>query len=82
MGGSSSKTDSAEDQSFISDVRTRYQHVLPDAEEPVKIEKLYIYPIRGIAGIRVPEIRVSKNAVEYDREWDIFEKGEDGRYHS
>ena len=82
MGGSGSKPDTPEEEAFLNEVRSRYQRVEPEQEKPVKIEQLWLFPIRGIMGIVVPEFRVSKWGIEYDREWDLFEKGADGSYSS
>ena len=37
------------------------------------IEKLYIYPMRGVMGIEVPQMKVSKFGIKYDREWSLFD---------
>lgn len=75
MGGSSSKP---EDEAFLKEVRSRYKEVKPEEERSVKIEKLWIFPMRGVMGIEVPEIKVSKWGIKYDREWAIYEKGKLG----
>ena len=59
----------------MSQVRERYTEVQPEDEKPIKIEKLWIFPLRGVMGIEVPEIKVSKWGIKYDREWAIYEKG-------
>ncbi len=41
----------------------------------MKIEKLWIFPMRGIMGIEVPEIKVATWGIKYDREWTIADKG-------
>ncbi len=55
--------------------RERYNFsVKPEQEKGVKVEKLFIYPMRGIMGIEVPHIKVSKYGIKYDREWAIYDK--------
>jgi hypothetical protein len=78
MGGSGSKLDSPEEEAFMNDVRQRYREVKPEDEKPIRIEKLWIFPMRGIMGIEVPEIKVSKWGIKYDREWAIYEVGKLG----
>lgn len=78
MGGSGSKPDSPEEEAFMNDVRGRYREVKPEDEKPIKIEKLWIFPIRGLMGIEMSEIQVSKLGVKYDREWALYETGKLG----
>jgi uncharacterized protein YcbX len=59
----------------MEEVRSRYREVHQEEEKPIKIEKLWLFPLRGIKGIEVPEIKVSKWGIKYDREWTIYEKG-------
>ena len=40
----------------------------------MKIEKLYVYPMRGIMGIEVDAMKVSPVGMKYDREWAIYDK--------
>lgn len=55
-------------------MRERYNFgVKPDQEKDVKIEKLYLYPMRGIMGIEVDSLKVSSLGIKYDREWAIYE---------
>jgi tRNA(His) 5'-end guanylyltransferase len=72
MGSSESKP---EEEAFMNEVKKRYSEVQPKDEKPIKIEKLWIFPLRGVMGIEVPEIKVSKWGIKYDREWAIYEKG-------
>jgi tRNA(His) 5'-end guanylyltransferase len=72
MGSSESKP---EEEAFMNEVKKRYIEVQPKDEKPIKIEKLWIFPLRGVMGIEVPEIKVSKWGIKYDREWAIYEKG-------
>jgi uncharacterized protein YcbX len=48
--------------------------VKPEQEKSIKIEKLYLYPMRGIMGIEVEAMKVSKYGIKYDREWAIYDK--------
>lgn len=55
-------------------IRSRYNfEVRPSQEKNIKIEKLYIYPMRGIMGIEVDSMKVSKFGIKYDREWAIYD---------
>jgi len=57
------------------DIISRYRlDIRPTQEKSIKIEKLYIYPFRGIMGIEVPEMKVSNLGIKYDREWGIYDK--------
>ena len=41
--------------------------ITPNQERSVKIEKLWLFPMRGILGIEVDHIKVSKYGIKYDR---------------
>ena len=57
------------------ELRAKYKFtVKPEQEKSIKIDKLYLYPMRGIMGIEVPALKVSKYGIKYDREWAIYEK--------
>ena len=73
MGGSTSKEGETSDQ-FIEEYKQHYKEVKPEDETSVKIEKLWLFPMRGIMGIEVPEVKVSKYGIKYDREWTIADK--------
>lgn len=47
-------------------------------ERPVKITDLYVYPVRGIKGIRVEnlELNETKSGFKYDRLFVILKPGE------
>ena len=47
-------------------------------EKPVKITDLYVYPIRGIKGIKVDNLELNQNRTgfKYDRMFVILKKGE------
>ena len=56
------------------EIRARYNfQIKPEEEQSIKIEKLYIYPMRGVMGIEVPQMKVSKFGIKYDREWSLFD---------
>lgn len=56
-------------------MRQRYKfNVRPEQEKNIKIDKLYLYPMRGIMGIEVDALKVSKFGIKFDREWAIYEK--------
>lgn len=56
-------------------LRERYNFgVKPEQEKNAKIEKLYVYPMRGIMGIEVQAMKVSKFGIKYDREWAIYDQ--------
>ena len=56
-------------------IRSRYNFaVKPEQEKDVKIDKMYIYPMRGIMGIEVDALKVSQYGIKYDREWAIYDK--------
>ena len=57
------------------EIPTRYNFEIPYYKEnTVNIEKLLIYPCRGIMGIEVDHVKVSKFGIKYDREWACFDK--------
>ena len=74
MGASGSK----EQELFIEKYKQHYKEVKPEEETSVKIEKLWIFPMRGIMGIEVPEIKVTKLGIKYDREWTLADKEKKG----
>jgi hypothetical protein len=56
------------------EIRSKYSfQVKPEQEKSIKIEKLYLYPMRGIMGIEVDAMKVSKYGIKYDREWAIYD---------
>lgn len=73
MGSNPSKEGESTDQ-FIEEYKQHYKEVKPEDETSVKIEKLWLFPMRGIMGIEVPELKVSKYGIKYDREWTIADK--------
>ena len=73
MGSGASKEGESTDQ-FIEEYKQHYKEVKPEDETSVKIEKLWLFPMRGIMGIEVPEVKVSKYGIKYDREWTIADK--------
>ena len=61
------------------ELRAKYQFtVRPENEKSIKIQKLYIYPMRGIMGIEVDAMKVSKFGIKYDREWAVYDKSKLG----
>jgi hypothetical protein len=55
--------------------RKRYKFdIKPNQEKAVKIDKLVIYPCRGIQGIEVDHVKISKYGIKYDREWAVYYK--------
>lgn len=58
-----------------AELRKRYKFdIRPQQEKSVKIDKLVIYPCRGIQGIEVDHVKVSKFGIKYDREWAVYYK--------
>ena len=56
-------------------IRSRYNLALaPGQEKSIKIQKLWLFPMRGIMGIEVDHLKVSKFGIKYDREWAIYDK--------
>ena len=45
-----------------------------DQEKPVKIQRLLIYPCRGVQGIDVDHVKVSRLGIKYDREWAVYNR--------
>lgn len=41
-------------------------------EEEVKIKAIYLYPIRGIKGLRVDSFEISESGIIGDRNWVIL----------
>lgn len=57
------------------DIRKKYRlDIKPNEEKPIKIQKLYIYPCRGIQAIEVDHVKVTKYGIKYDREWSLYYK--------
>eukprot|EP00347_Sterkiella_histriomuscorum_P014536 403360502 len=59
------------------EIRKRYRFDIDyQQEKPVKIDRLVIYPCRGIQGIEVDHVKVSKYGIKYDREWSVYYRNE------
>lgn len=59
------------------DLKKKYKFDIPAQQEKgYKIDRLVIYPCKGIPGIDVDAVKVSKFGIKYDREWSVFYKNE------
>lgn len=59
----------------VQKLKERYDlSVTPAQEKTIKVEKLFIYPCRGINGYEVDSIKVSKEGIKYDREFALVDK--------
>jgi hypothetical protein len=59
------------------DFRKKYRFdIRPNQEKPVQVQKLVIYPCRGLQPIEVDHIKVSKVGIKYDREWCVYYRNE------
>lgn len=58
------------------DIRSKYRFdkIRHEDERPIRIRELWVYPMRGIMGIQVPAIKLTKYGVKYDREWALYDK--------
>lgn len=58
------------------DIRSKYrfENIRHEDERPIQVKELWVYPMRGIMGIQVPAIKVTKYGVKYDREWALYDK--------
>jgi len=54
--------------------------VLEKDEKEVKIKGIYLYPIRGIKGLEVPQVEITPSGIRGDRNWVILgmKKGKPG----
>ena len=41
-------------------------------EVPIKIDELWLYPVRGVQGILVNQVELTDGGFRYDREWVII----------
>ena len=51
----------------------KYNLSIPHSDErPVKITKLFLYPVRGIPGLEVESVKMTRHGLKYDRNWAVF----------
>jgi uncharacterized protein YcbX len=48
----------------------------PASETEIPIEKLFVYPLRGIKGIEVEDLFMTPDGPKYDREWTCIRKSD------
>mmetsp|Transcript_28705 Transcript_28705/g.21399 ORF Transcript_28705/g.21399 Transcript_28705/m.21399 type:complete len:115 (+) Transcript_28705:1-345(+) len=49
-------------------------------EKPYIIQKLEIFPCRGVKGIEVEKVKVYSTGIKYDREWTFIDKKNKAHY--
>lgn len=63
----------SDDFNHVANIAKSYDLDLkPEDEKEIPIKSIYIYPIRGVKGIKVDEIEVSPFGVKGDRNWVII----------
>lgn len=63
------------------DYKILEMYKFPVSETQIPIQKLLLYPVRGVRGIEVNEIKMTANGPKFDREW-IVVRSSDKKYRS
>jgi hypothetical protein len=58
---------------YVENIKKSYDLTLkPEDETAIPIKSIYVYPVRGIKGIKVQEIEVTPFGIKGDRNWVII----------
>jgi hypothetical protein len=63
-----------EKQDIVKFIKEKYDlSISPEQEKKVKIDQLWLYPVRGVRGIEVDHVELTPYGIKYDRNWVIID---------